>query len=65
MVLFSIADEHHFRMKVKNLFFVIYSGMEHYPDTDAKPAAADWTCNHCTFINRGELNSCEICNLPR
>lgn len=26
---------------------------------------ASWTCNHCTFINRGELVSCEICSLPR
>ncbi|BFF90162.1 nuclear protein localization protein 4 homolog [Drosophila madeirensis] len=24
-----------------------------------------WTCNHCTFINRGDLQSCEICSLPR
>ncbi|XP_031638747.1 nuclear protein localization protein 4 homolog isoform X3 [Contarinia nasturtii] len=40
-------------------------GMEHYPDTNSVPTAADWTCNHCTFINRGELSSCEICNLPR
>ncbi|KAH8304915.1 hypothetical protein KR018_004639 [Drosophila ironensis] len=27
--------------------------------------ANTWTCNHCTFINRGELASCEICSLPR
>ncbi|XP_064545601.1 nuclear protein localization protein 4 homolog isoform X2 [Drosophila montana] len=27
--------------------------------------ANTWTCSHCTFINRGELNSCEICSLPR
>ncbi|XP_023307782.2 nuclear protein localization protein 4 homolog [Lucilia cuprina] len=27
--------------------------------------SATWTCNHCTFINRGELSSCEICSLPR
>ncbi|XP_017846673.1 nuclear protein localization protein 4 homolog isoform X2 [Drosophila busckii] len=27
--------------------------------------ASTWTCNHCTFINRGELTSCEICSLPR
>ncbi|XP_030376061.1 nuclear protein localization protein 4 homolog isoform X2 [Scaptodrosophila lebanonensis] len=27
--------------------------------------ANTWTCNHCTFINRGELTSCEICSLPR
>lgn len=40
--------------------------MGNYPDTNARPAAAaDWTCNHCTFINRGDLTSCEICNLPR
>lgn len=39
--------------------------MEHYPDSNAKPEAENWTCNHCTFINRGELNSCEMCGLPR
>lgn len=27
--------------------------------------AATWTCNHCTFINRGDLSSCEMCGLPR
>ncbi|XP_030562115.1 nuclear protein localization protein 4 homolog isoform X2 [Drosophila novamexicana] len=27
--------------------------------------ANTWTCSHCTFINRGELTSCEICSLPR
>ncbi|XP_017052420.1 nuclear protein localization protein 4 homolog isoform X1 [Drosophila ficusphila] len=36
----------------------------------AGPEAMDldgntWTCSHCTFINRGELTSCEICSLPR
>ncbi|XP_030379953.1 nuclear protein localization protein 4 homolog isoform X2 [Scaptodrosophila lebanonensis] len=27
--------------------------------------ANTWTCNHCTFINRGELTSCKICSLSR
>jgi len=40
-------------------------GMEHYPDTNAAPEAENWTCNHCTFINRSDLSSCEICGLPR
>lgn len=25
----------------------------------------NWTCDHCTFINKGELNACEMCGLPR
>ncbi|KAF7280488.1 hypothetical protein GWI33_005829 [Rhynchophorus ferrugineus] len=24
-----------------------------------------WTCQHCTYINESDVNSCEICNLPR
>jgi len=24
-----------------------------------------WSCTHCTFINEGNGESCEICNLPR
>ncbi|KAM7361260.1 nuclear protein localization 4 isoform 2-T2 [Cochliomyia hominivorax] len=32
---------------------------------NAASESATWTCNHCTFINRGELSSCEICSLPR
>ncbi|XP_051158551.1 nuclear protein localization protein 4 homolog [Leptopilina boulardi] len=24
-----------------------------------------WTCPHCTFLNPGELSSCEMCSLPR
>lgn len=47
------------------MFVSNYSGMGHYPDTDATSATPDWTCDHCTFINRGALSSCEICNLPR
>nr|XP_036231836.1 nuclear protein localization protein 4 homolog isoform X1 [Bactrocera oleae] len=26
---------------------------------------SQWQCNHCTFINPGELSSCEMCSLPR
>ncbi|XP_023176192.1 nuclear protein localization protein 4 homolog isoform X2 [Drosophila hydei] len=51
-------------------------GTANYPSgatSSAGAAGADamdmdantWTCNHCTFINRGELTSCEICSLPR
>ena len=30
------------------------------------PAAADsWACQHCTFLNRPESGSCEICQLPK
>lgn len=47
------------------VLFCFHRGMEHYPSADPEPTAANWTCDHCTFINRGELNSCEICNLPR
>ncbi|XP_055377942.1 nuclear protein localization protein 4 homolog [Condylostylus longicornis] len=28
-------------------------------------AATSWTCNHCTFINRSDLGTCEMCGLPR
>ena len=24
-----------------------------------------WTCTHCTFLNPGEISSCEMCSLPR
>lgn len=31
------------------------------------PAAAQdaWACQHCTFLNRAESGSCEICQLPK
>lgn len=25
----------------------------------------EWTCNHCTFINAGDMQSCDMCSLPR
>ncbi|XP_036329116.1 nuclear protein localization protein 4 homolog isoform X1 [Rhagoletis pomonella] len=31
----------------------------------AAGANNQWQCNHCTFINPGELSSCEMCSLPR
>lgn len=24
-----------------------------------------WTCPHCTFINQPDLNTCDMCSLPR
>ena len=24
-----------------------------------------WTCPHCTFLNPGDISSCEMCSLPR
>ncbi|CAD6996075.1 unnamed protein product [Ceratitis capitata] len=35
--------------------------------TGAGAAGANnqWQCNHCTFLNPSELNSCEMCSLPR
>lgn len=34
-------------------------------EVQAAEGASTWTCNHCTFINRGDLGSCEMCGLPR
>lgn len=25
----------------------------------------EWTCNHCTYINQGDMQSCDMCSLPR
>ncbi|XP_031788253.1 nuclear protein localization protein 4 homolog isoform X2 [Nasonia vitripennis] len=25
----------------------------------------EWTCSHCTYLNLAELNTCEMCSLPR
>ncbi|XP_054739024.1 nuclear protein localization protein 4 homolog [Anastrepha obliqua] len=33
--------------------------------TGAAGTNNQWQCNHCTFINPGELSSCEMCSLPR
>ncbi|XP_055902406.1 nuclear protein localization protein 4 homolog [Eupeodes corollae] len=58
--------------KVLESLFVASSdgsgGSASYPSQSAALQGAEdsnWTCNHCTFINRGELSSCEICGLPR
>ncbi|XP_055852773.1 nuclear protein localization protein 4 homolog [Episyrphus balteatus] len=43
-------------------------GTASYPSASSEAQGAEtstWTCNHCTFINRGDLSSCEICGLPR
>lgn len=29
------------------------------------PAAASWTCQHCTFLNAVSSNACEMCGLPQ
>lgn len=26
---------------------------------------AEWTCDHCTYINAGDMQSCDMCSLPR
>ncbi|KAK4874625.1 hypothetical protein RN001_013985 [Aquatica leii] len=33
--------------------------------TSGSPAAAQWTCPFCTFLNSAEVHSCEMCSLPR
>ncbi|XP_033213216.1 nuclear protein localization protein 4 homolog isoform X1 [Belonocnema kinseyi] len=30
-----------------------------------QPEQPLWTCPHCTFLNPGEISSCEMCSLPR
>lgn len=32
---------------------------------DNDSSTSNWTCDHCTYINNGELNLCEMCSLPR
>lgn len=56
-------------------FFSIHSAGSTTAASNAGAAAAggggaggthsQWQCNHCTFINPGELSSCEMCSLPR
>ncbi|KAI4456792.1 nuclear protein localization 4 [Holotrichia oblita] len=29
------------------------------------PNEAQWTCPYCTYLNPADVQSCEICNLPR
>jgi nuclear protein localization protein 4 homolog len=24
----------------------------------------EWTCKHCTFVNSGPVDACEMCGLP-
>ncbi|XP_059611654.1 nuclear protein localization protein 4 homolog isoform X2 [Phlebotomus argentipes] len=44
-------------------------GTEQYQAPGAAGAGADpavsWTCSHCTFINPGDTQNCEMCSLPR
>lgn len=32
---------------------------------DVGGGGAEWTCNHCTYINAGDMQSCDMCSLPR
>lgn len=32
---------------------------------DVGGSNAEWTCNHCTYINAGDMQSCDMCSLPR
>jgi len=29
------------------------------------PNGINWTCRHCTYVNRNHLDDCEMCTLPR
>jgi len=42
-------------------------GMEHLPGASdqVKPNAWEWNCNMCTFINRPQMSSCDMCGFPR
>jgi len=31
----------------------------------ASAGVGAWSCQHCTFLNRAESASCEICQLPK
>lgn len=46
--------------------FSIFSGSGRYPSEtgQAGQRTETWTCDHCTFINGGNLNICEMCGLP-
>lgn len=41
-------------------------GSGNYPSESGQAGAGaeTWTCDHCTFINGGNLNICEMCGLP-
>lgn len=32
---------------------------------DVAGNGAEWTCDHCTYINPGDMQSCDMCSLPR
>lgn len=46
--------------------FYLFRGSGGYPNEvgQAGSQAETWTCDHCTFINGGNLNICEMCGLP-
>ncbi|KAJ8683153.1 hypothetical protein QAD02_018945 [Eretmocerus hayati] len=35
------------------------------PPDNAGAEQALWTCSHCTFLNPAEINTCDMCSLPR
>lgn len=56
-------------MRIPDVLFVankfsILSGSGNYPSESGQAGAETWTCDHCTFINGGNLNICEMCGLP-
>jgi hypothetical protein len=45
-------------------FSIINRHGNHLPSS-AAGNETNWTCNHCTYINSGDTQACEICSLPR
>ncbi|CAG9803890.1 unnamed protein product [Chironomus riparius] len=38
---------------------------DNHMNAETSNAGTDWTCNHCTFINNNDTQTCEMCSLPR
>ncbi|KAG5682173.1 hypothetical protein PVAND_011541 [Polypedilum vanderplanki] len=56
------------RGEVWRTFEQLISAHVHENDNHMVPERVDtnnWTCNHCTFINSKDLQTCEMCGLPR
>lgn len=47
-----------------SLSFISFRHENHLPSS-VVDVGADWTCNHCTYINNGGAQVCEMCQLPR
>ncbi|CRK98003.1 CLUMA_CG011372, isoform A [Clunio marinus] len=39
-------------------------GHDNHLPSSAVGNDATWTCNHCTYINSGDTQACEMCSLP-